>query len=49
VPVGDAQALAGRVLDLLVDEVAGRGGCARRFGRERVVGEVSCVLRSDVE
>jgi len=47
VPVGDAQALARRVLDLLGDEVAGRGGCARRFGRERVVGGVSCVLSGD--
>jgi len=46
VPVGDARALAGRVLDLLADEGRrlrmGRLAAedtARRFGRERMVGE----------
>nr|WP_292491037.1 glycosyltransferase [Methanoculleus sp. 10] len=46
VPVGDARAMAGRVLDLLADERLrlrmGRlaaGDAARRFGRERMVGE----------
>ena len=48
VPVGDARALARRVIDLLGDEVTGRGGCARRFGRERVVGGVSCVVTGQV-
>jgi len=46
VPVGDARAMAERVLDLLADEGLrvrmGREAAedaARRFGRERMVGE----------
>lgn len=46
VPVGDADAMAGRILDLLADdglrrEMAERAAedAARRFGMERMVGE----------
>lgn len=53
VPVGDARAMAGRVLDLLGDDGLrvrmGRqaaGDAARRFGRERMVGEYLAFYRA---
>ncbi len=56
VPTGDARALAGRVLDLLADEGLrvrmGRQAAedaARRFGRERMVGEYLAFYRANLK
>ena len=56
VPIGDARAMAGRILDLLVDKGLrlrmGREAAedaARRFGLERMVGEYLAFYRASLK